>query len=380
MGRTRSRRGSETSSFAYRPCTASLGEYSYNTLFACLTGSLSQLGKNLVKASERLDELLSERKLPSELIVKLTAIAIGAHWHIRASSSLAATTNGSAEELASRRRAGEEAALGLVLSTVGTLLDVAAREVESVNTESAVADDDESLELHSHITAVLRRILPSLRIASKWLKLHLDYVSRFTGSSAVGSGIAAFWSRYHRFIAAISHIFPLLKLPELAHPLEEDRDMRGFIPLSRGLSGRGDATGDIAAGLAEADEVHPNEEQLMRLADLQVDATLILQAQVSVSQDYEGQSSMAQTAAAGLTSLSARAGFPQHRDEDLASVSTETEEDPVNMAMRATLTDGSSTDAEEGHRYEVEDDDDEEEEIIVWGRKSVWHLGGVFPN
>lgn len=49
-------------------------------------------------------------------------------------------------------------------------------------------------------------------------------------------------------------------------------------------------------------------------------------------------------------------------------MSTETEEDPVNMAMRATLTDGSSTDAEEEHRNE-EEDDDEEEEIIVWGRK-----------
>lgn len=241
---------------------------------------LSQLPKTSAKASERLDELLAERRLPSEIIVKLTAIAIGAHWHIRASSSLTATNNGSAEDLVSSRRAGEEAALGFALSTLGTLLDVAAREVESVNTESAVADDDESLELHSHITAVLRRILPALRIASKWLKLNLDYMGRFAGSSAIGSGIAAFWSRYHRFISAISHIFPLLKLPELAHPLEEDRDMRGFIPLSRGLAGRGDAASDMA-GTGEADEVHPNEEQLMRLADLQVDATLILQAQVS---------------------------------------------------------------------------------------------------
>jgi protein SMG7 len=39
-------------------------------------------------------------------------------------------------------------------------------------------------------------------------------------------------------------------------------------------------------------------------------------------------------------------------------VSTETEDDPVNMAMRATLG-GSSTDGEEV--------DDGEEEVILWG-------------
>ncbi len=51
------------------------------------------------------------------------------------------------------------------------------------------------------------------------------------------------------------------------------------------------------------------------------------------------------------------------------------------MAMRATLTDGSSTDAEEGHHYEVEDDDDEEEEIIVVGPEvSLVIFSGVFPD
>jgi hypothetical protein len=51
--------------------------------------------------------------------------------------------------------------------------------------------------------------------------------------------------------------------------------------------------------------------------------------------------------------------------DDIASVSTETEDDPVNMAMRATLG-GSSTEEEE----EEEESEDEEEEVILWGNKS----------
>lgn len=52
-------------------------------------------------------------------------------------------------------------------------------------------------------------------------------------------------------------------------------------------------------------------------------------------------------------------------DNDIASVSTETEDDPVNMAMRATLGDGSSM----GDEDEMNGDDveDEDEEQMVWG-------------
>lgn len=51
-------------------------------------------------------------------------------------------------------------------------------------------------------------------------------------------------------------------------------------------------------------------------------------------------------------------------ESEVASVSTETEDDPVNLAMRATMGEGSS----------IEDEDDmfdeeleEEEEQLVWG-------------
>ena len=50
----------------------------------------------------------------------------------------------------------------------------------------------------------------------------------------------------------------------------------------------------------------------------------------------------------------------------MASISTETEDDPVNLAMRATLGEGSSTGDDEERR--ADDVDDDEEEVIIWGR------------
>ena len=68
-----------------------------------------------------------------------------------------------------------------------------------------------------------------------------------------------------------------------------------------------------------------------------------------------------------VASVSNYSSFPTipstEQQDDLASVSTETEDDPVNMAMRATL--GGSSVSED----EMQDDDDEE--VIVWNGRCV---------
>lgn len=62
-------------------------------------------------------------------------------------------------------------------------------------------------------------------------------------------------------------------------------------------------------------------------------------------------------------------GLPQHHQDegdnrDIASVSTETEDDPVNMAMRASL--GTDQMSDEGEDGVFSDEDEDEEEQIVW--------------
>jgi hypothetical protein len=229
---------------------------------------------------------------------------------------------------------------------------------------SAVLDEGEDeLGLQTHITAVLRRILPPMRIMSKWLKLHLDYLPRFSGSTA--DTVQHFWACYDRLVQALRIVFPIHKLPSISQPLEEDIDMRGFLPLYRGLSAwRIEAE---KYGVAEHQEVHPNEEQLMRISDLLVDARLISQAKVSEPHSFHADHAHYSKvpnageerhaighAAPSRPGDTLQSSLVLARDDELASVSTETDDDPVNLAMRATLAEDSVN-------------GDADEEVILWG-------------
>jgi hypothetical protein len=63
--------------------------------------------------------------------------------------------------------------------------------------------------------------------------------------------------------------------------LEEDVDMRGFLPLKKLMVG--EEKGEVESkgeGNKAAAQVHPNEEQLMRIADLLNDAKLLTEFEV----------------------------------------------------------------------------------------------------
>lgn len=284
--------------------------------------------------------LLRERKLLSETIVKTTAMAIGSHWQARLGA------NASSSEGAERRHVVENLSLIFLMSVFTSLVVVAAEEAEEalalVNADdSAVVDEDDEVPLAQRITAVLRRLLPSLRIMSRWLKSHIEYVGRLApGAPEVARAVSSFWASYKRLMFALAQVFPLAQLPELDQPLEEDRDMRGFLPL-RGH--RASASSDDELPPSNG-EVHPNEEQLMRLADLLVDVKLLMQTDVGLR---------------ALSNLDAQAQAQAQAAETQSLA--ETEDDPVSLAMRASLgADGISVGAASA------DDDDE---VILWGNR-----------
>ncbi|KAL1409657.1 hypothetical protein Q8F55_003653 [Vanrija albida] len=320
---------------------------------------------------EQFTHLLRARKVLSEAIVKTTAMVIGSHWHARLGPS--APTRGAPAEgpkLAERRQAVEELSLGFLFTMFTALVTVAADEIEDLlhsrgtADDSAIAEDDDPasdtdadgmMALAQNITAVVRRILPALRIVSRWIKANLKYIAResWSHNPDLSAALATFWHDYKRLMIALARLFPLAQLPGLDQPLEEDIDMKGFLPLRRGRSVNGGA--EFADQCDEVDDaprhgVHPNEEQLMRIGDLLVDVKLLMQTE------------------AGATLLNTGTGQePAALPDDSisVSVSTETEDDPVELAMRATLTEGSSSvggDDQQGY-----DDDDE---VIVWGRST----------
>lgn len=195
------------------------------------------------------------------------------------------------------------------LAIIAELIGIAVLETRDVELHEALQSPptapvaERPMLLAQSITAVLRRALPALRIASMWLISNADYLAKFDAtspsfkpddvrvSSEVCAAVRGFWSSYATFANALSQAFPIELLPVGTGDLmlEEDVDMLGFTPLRRSLKDRAASrAAKNAAGLppsaAEAgSSLHPNEEQVLRLGDLLADANLLAQSEVSNS-------------------------------------------------------------------------------------------------
>ena len=243
---------------------------------------ISSLAKLHLKTLNALEQQLQTRQLASESIVKIVVLAISTHWH---ALNNAFSDAKEPPDLHTRRQTAEAGAVSFLFGVFNKLLLVAHREIADP-LHNAPGHSDAHPRGNGEISAVLRRLLPSLRILSKWLKAHLDYIHRLSGPDTptlVRNSVDEFWIAYSDFARVLREVYPASELPELTHRLDEDLDMRGFAPLAGGMSGkkgRGSPPLSPDKGSAE-DPVHPNEEQLMRLADLQTDVSLVDQITVS---------------------------------------------------------------------------------------------------
>jgi hypothetical protein len=118
--------------------------------------------------------------------------------------------------------------------------------------------------LAQKITANLRRTLPALRIASKWLRANLKYIV-----GRKDTLLPEFWGLFAQFNRSLAKAFPLSSLPKARIRHEEDIDLNGFLPLKKLL--------EVDQGITPSELNHPNEEQLIRIADLLKDARILAQ-------------------------------------------------------------------------------------------------------
>ncbi len=184
------------------------------------------------------------------------------------------------------RIAGHVLALHRALLQSGiTELDEAAKIVEE--------------DLAMRITATFRRTLPALRIASKWLRVNLEYVlggtgrnTKDVGHSIVISDISTFWEVYASFAARVVLVFPPTSLPVLKGPLEEDVDTRGYLPLGGMLVQETLPVGSGGEDTRTPEQVHPNEEQLMRIWDIGHDARMIAEISGAPMESFRAQFSL----------------------------------------------------------------------------------------
>lgn len=279
-------------------------------------GRAEALSPNLAnRLAEDFRSLVSERVLPMDIILKAVVLAQGALWKHRMFRS--APTNGHKKGLSPATSSAVENSIAThLLMMHRVLLEVGIVQIAEIPPEDAVEHD-----LAQSITAAFRRTLPALRIASKWVRANLRYVSQpaqpdsessssrskgrdrrrggdrrpaSNSTSVTIPGLPEFWRTYAQFLTALCRAFPLERLPKLVTTLEEDVEMAGFSPLKKfvpgevvGVTGIKECLKDARNGSANGvplavppEQVHPNEEQLMRIADLIADAQSIARDEV----------------------------------------------------------------------------------------------------
>lgn len=284
--------------------------------------------------------LVSERALPTEMVTRVVVLTQGALWKHRMVRDIPPSPQFSKSrehDGRSRSRSRSSGMEGIDEETRGpnpddTNVDSAAAiesrlfkhlisihlvlfEVGTAQLATPPPSDASEDDLAQRITAIFRRMLPALRVASKWMLGNASYIVKVLSASSPEAdmndtkggeiedsehgGITLFFIRFTEFYTALGRVFPFEKLPRLEAPLDEDVDLRGFLPLKGKMVGddmkdrRGQATPSSAAEGATkpngdkarygayaptkaAEKVHPNEEQLMRIWDLLADAKALV--------------------------------------------------------------------------------------------------------
>lgn len=277
-------------------------------------------------AATMFSSLISQRILPIELISKTIVLTQGALWkHLKVRDR----SRKQHEVLSAEDRLATESRIfSHLLNFHKVLLDEGKSQIEGLHPSDSGTED-----LAQRITAEFRRTLPALRIASKWVRANLKYIQ-----GRKETAIAPFWSSYSAFMRTLAKTFPLLKLPQTRVVLEEDIEMRGFAPLA----------GFMSAETARDSELHPNVEQLIRIADLIQDAYILAEAHDSPLALYGGYIVVKnpglektipyqQSTWVDLTPNNGPQGNDLEFEDD--DVGTEATSDPGDDAIRAALSD-----------------------------------------
>ena len=220
-----------------------------------------QASEELCKSSVSLfHDLIAGLLLQSEVISKIAILGLGALWKHRMLRSPGAKRR-------PRSNPRVEAQIsGHLLAIFRSLLEVGLQELA----DDPAGDTD---DLAQKISATLRRMLPALRMVNKWLRTNYRFYASDEKKQPV-EGVAEFWKVYTRFFTTLGQKFPVEQLTRLETPLDEDLDIRGFLPLTKLM-----VTENFGEGVDRA-QVHPNEEQLMRIWDLLTDAKTLAQTKV----------------------------------------------------------------------------------------------------
>ena len=171
--------------------------------------------------------------------------------------------------------------LGFNVKTFVTLLEALHGELERVTGGRAklgACSDEKGMSLA--LTALVRRLLPAVRVYTSWLAASACLLVPELGDAALTSELKSLWTAYAKALTALVSAFPVQDLPSVGYLLEEDADTVGFKPFENKIARRwihGDGGRRKPRRHDPAvDVLGPDTEMLARVRDILTDALQIV--------------------------------------------------------------------------------------------------------
>lgn len=162
--------------------------------------------------------------------------------------------------------------LRLNVRTFFTLLQLLQSELELGASGEAAPHLAHGLGSGSHrITAVARRLLPSLRQYSSWLTVNLTLLVNKVGDNVLEVQVREMWRTYANTLTIIASTFNVAELPSIEYLLEEDEDTVCYKPFKDDTSTRYRPSGSTdmkpVFHTQGVERQHPNVDMLGRIGD-----------------------------------------------------------------------------------------------------------------
>ncbi|KAL7274634.1 hypothetical protein RUND412_002466 [Rhizina undulata] len=158
-----------------------------------------------------------------------------------------------------------------------------------------------------NVSAVGRRMLPSLRLYSTWLRIYHQKLTHQFADTSMSVLIKQLWQTYANTLSLLAATFPIERLPKLDYLLEEDEDTMGFLPFVS-VNGDKKASWDNEER-GEREHVHPNEEMLARIRFLLEDGAQLCEKEdvpitmIDGTITYQEDGILTSTPSIGMNSL-----------------------------------------------------------------------------
>lgn len=155
--------------------------------------------------------------------------------------------------------------------------------------EPELGDSEQPKNSSERVTAIARRVLPTLRQYSSWLQSSAHILVAQESDPFIGVQIKEFWKIYANALTLLAATFPVAELPVVDYLLEEDADTLGFKPLindnttRRYTSSTEDGYRLKPGSTVKVEQHHPNIEMLFRIREILTEGLILAMQKVSVS-------------------------------------------------------------------------------------------------